>query len=87
MSANNPAQESLRSSHSATISRWFDRVLGYDFFISYAHADLPGYAEQQLQQAYVFLRRVENRLQMADDQQTHALPGNELAESQKCDQK
>ncbi|MGD8497836.1 MAG: bifunctional [glutamate--ammonia ligase]-adenylyl-L-tyrosine phosphorylase/[glutamate--ammonia-ligase] adenylyltransferase, partial [Chromatiales bacterium] len=39
---------------------------------------LPDYAEQQLQQAYVFLRRVENRLQMADDQQTHALPGNEL---------
>ncbi len=24
----------------------FDRVLGYDFFISYAHADSPGYAEQ-----------------------------------------
>lgn len=46
MSANNPAQESLHSTHSATISRLFDRVLGYDFFISYAHADLPGYAEQ-----------------------------------------
>ncbi|MGB5466309.1 MAG: toll/interleukin-1 receptor domain-containing protein, partial [Sedimenticolaceae bacterium] len=26
--------------------RLFDRVLGYDFFISYAHADSPGYAEQ-----------------------------------------
>ena len=27
-------------------SRLFDRVLGYDFFISYAHADAPGYAER-----------------------------------------
>lgn len=26
-------------------SRLFDRVLGFDFFISYAHADAPGYAE------------------------------------------
>ena len=31
---------------SAQVSRLFDRVLGYDFFISYAHADAPGYAEQ-----------------------------------------
>ena len=31
---------------SRQVSRLFDRVLGYDFFISYAHADAPGYAEQ-----------------------------------------
>ncbi|MGB5563293.1 MAG: toll/interleukin-1 receptor domain-containing protein [Sedimenticolaceae bacterium] len=31
---------------SGQVSRLFDRVLGYDFFISYAHADAPGYAEQ-----------------------------------------
>ena len=35
---------------------------------------LPPWAEVQLQEAYAFLRRVENRLQMAADQQTHALP-------------
>jgi len=26
--------------------RFLDRILGFDFFISYAHADAPGYAEQ-----------------------------------------
>ncbi len=34
-----------RSSADGWVSRLFDRVLGYDFFISYAHADAPGYAE------------------------------------------
>lgn len=38
---------------------------------------LPSWAEAQLQEAYAFLRRVENRLQMAADQQTHALPAEE----------
>ncbi len=38
---------------------------------------LPSWAEAQLQEAYIFLRRVENRLQMAADQQTHALPDDE----------
>ena len=31
---------------------------------------------EQLQQAYVFLRRVEHRLQMIDDQQTHEVPSD-----------
>jgi len=35
---------------------------------------LPPEAVADLQDAYEFLRRVENRLQMAADQQTHALP-------------
>jgi [glutamine synthetase] adenylyltransferase / [glutamine synthetase]-adenylyl-L-tyrosine phosphorylase len=35
---------------------------------------LPEHAVQQLVQAYRFLRRVENRLQMQNDQQTHRLP-------------
>ena len=35
---------------------------------------LPAEAVADLQGAYEFLRRVENRLQMAADQQTHALP-------------
>ena len=40
-----------------------------------------GYLEEEeveiLLQAYIFLRRVENRLQMAEDLQTHVLPANE----------
>lgn len=28
------------------VSRLFERVLGFDFFVSYAHADAPGYAEK-----------------------------------------
>lgn len=35
---------------------------------------LPPQTVSELQQAYNFLRRVENRLQMVDDAQTHALP-------------
>ncbi|HEY8265222.1 MAG TPA: bifunctional [glutamate--ammonia ligase]-adenylyl-L-tyrosine phosphorylase/[glutamate--ammonia-ligase] adenylyltransferase [Steroidobacteraceae bacterium] len=35
---------------------------------------LPAQTVSELQQAYTFLRRVENRLQMVDDAQTHALP-------------
>lgn len=35
---------------------------------------LPDYAVRQLKNAYVFLRRLENRLQEFGDQQTHTLP-------------
>ncbi|WP_018868083.1 MULTISPECIES: bifunctional [glutamate--ammonia ligase]-adenylyl-L-tyrosine phosphorylase/[glutamate--ammonia-ligase] adenylyltransferase [unclassified Thioalkalivibrio] len=35
---------------------------------------LPGYAVDQLERSYRFLRRIENRLQMLNDQQTHRLP-------------
>ncbi|MEJ2060260.1 MAG: bifunctional [glutamate--ammonia ligase]-adenylyl-L-tyrosine phosphorylase/[glutamate--ammonia-ligase] adenylyltransferase [Gammaproteobacteria bacterium] len=38
---------------------------------------VPEYAVEQLLTAYAFLRRTENRLQMAGDQQTHALPQEE----------
>lgn len=34
---------------------------------------------QELSEAYVFLRTVEHRLQMVDDQQTHSLPDDEAA--------
>ena len=36
-------------------------------------------AVMQLQEAYLFLRKLENRLQMLDDQQTHSLPDDALA--------
>jgi len=39
---------------------------------------LPADAVAELQQAYVFLRRLENRLQQLDDRQTHALPADDL---------
>ncbi|MGB5131948.1 MAG: bifunctional [glutamate--ammonia ligase]-adenylyl-L-tyrosine phosphorylase/[glutamate--ammonia-ligase] adenylyltransferase [Steroidobacteraceae bacterium] len=39
---------------------------------------LPAVAVAELQDAYEFLRRTENRLQMVADQQTHALPADEL---------
>ncbi len=35
---------------------------------------LPEHAARELREAYLFLRRVENRLQEADDRQTHELP-------------
>ncbi|PIP39202.1 MAG: bifunctional [glutamate--ammonia ligase]-adenylyl-L-tyrosine phosphorylase/[glutamate--ammonia-ligase] adenylyltransferase [Desulfobacterales bacterium CG23_combo_of_CG06-09_8_20_14_all_51_8] len=36
--------------------------------------NIPASVQQELTGAYVFLRYVENRLQMADDRQTHSLP-------------
>lgn len=38
---------------------------------------LPGYVVNTLTQAYVFLRRAENRLQAMADRQTHILPKND----------
>jgi len=46
-------------------------VLGY----------LPAYVTLQLSGAYVFLRRVENRLQAVADQQVHALPEEDTGRS------
>ncbi len=40
---------------------------------------LPAFATEQLIAAYAFLRRTENHLQMAGDQQTHRLPESEEA--------
>jgi [glutamine synthetase] adenylyltransferase / [glutamine synthetase]-adenylyl-L-tyrosine phosphorylase len=40
---------------------------------------LPGQAVAELRAAYVYLRRLENRLQMLNDAQTHQLPGEALA--------
>ncbi len=45
-----------------------------------ASGRLPAVAVADLQQAYDFLRRVENRLQAWADQQTHDLPDDELAQ-------
>jgi [glutamine synthetase] adenylyltransferase / [glutamine synthetase]-adenylyl-L-tyrosine phosphorylase len=39
---------------------------------------LPPRVAQELEMAYVFLRRLENRLQMLDDRQTHAIPEEPL---------
>lgn len=39
-----------------------------------ADKNIPGPVSEELTTAYIFLRHVENRLQMADDRQTHTLP-------------
>jgi len=39
---------------------------------------------QQLTQAYWFLRKLENRLQMLNDKQTHALPDDDLSQLRIC---
>ena len=39
---------------------------------------LPGRVARELEVAYGFLRRIENRLQMLGDQQTHTVPGDPL---------
>jgi len=40
---------------------------------------LPDQAVEELTRAYLFLRRLENRLQMVDDAQTHSMPAEKLA--------
>ncbi len=47
-------------------------ILGKSDFLSSSDA-------KQLQHSYVFLRRLENRIQQYQDRQTHDLPGDELA--------
>ena len=37
---------------------------------------IPAETEQELREAYVFLRRLEHRLQYVEDKQTHMLPGD-----------
>ena len=44
-----------------------------------AAGHLPAETAQQLADAYRFLRRVENRVQMLGDQQTHVLPDNTVS--------
>lgn len=49
MTAGEAAKAVDRAQHSTPLTRLLDRISGYDFFISYAHADAPGYAEQLTQ--------------------------------------
>ncbi|MEZ4577034.1 MAG: hypothetical protein R2875_03205 [Desulfobacterales bacterium] len=44
-----------------------------------AENNIPSEVKDELAAAYVFLRHVENRLQMADDRQTHSLPADTAA--------
>ena len=46
------ANDSRPTKGNGPISRWIDRLAGFDFFISYAHADLPGYADTLQQQLH-----------------------------------
>ena len=47
----------------------------------HATGHLPADTATQLAEAYRFLRRLENRVQMLGDQQTHAVPGDLLAQA------
>ena len=42
---------------------------------------IPADAEQELREAYIFLRRLEHRLQYVDDKQTHMLPEEPAAQA------
>lgn len=48
------------------------------------NGDLPAQTVEHLQQSYEFLRRLENRLQMLSDDQTHLLPADELNQARIC---
>ncbi|MDH5423513.1 MAG: bifunctional [glutamate--ammonia ligase]-adenylyl-L-tyrosine phosphorylase/[glutamate--ammonia-ligase] adenylyltransferase [Gammaproteobacteria bacterium] len=46
--------------------------------------DLPGQTVQHLLESYEYLRRLENRLQMLNDEQTHLLPKDEVSQARIC---
>jgi len=46
--------------------------------------DLPAQTVGHLLESYEYLRRLENRLQMLADEQTHLLPSDELAQARIC---
>ena len=46
--------------------------------------DMPEQTVKHLLESYEFLRRLENRLQMLSDEQTHLLPKDELQQSRIC---
>ncbi len=54
---------------SQSIKNGFEQIARYGY--------LDEQAVAQLEQAYIFLRRLENRLQMRNDEQTHVLPESE----------
>ena len=69
-----PSIPNVREQHSATQrspvpARLFDRILGFDFFISYSHADAQSYAER-LNQALLgagFKAFLDNEVYVAGD--------------------
>lgn len=48
------------------------------------HNDLPEKTVQHLLESYEYLRRLENRLQMLADEQTHLLPSDEISQARIC---
>lgn len=48
------------------------------------HNDLPEQTVKHLLESYEYLRRLENRLQMLADEQTHLLPADEISQARIC---
>ncbi len=48
------------------------------------HNDLPAQTVEHLLESYEYLRRLENRLQMLADEQTHLLPTDEVSQARIC---
>ncbi|MDH5393677.1 MAG: bifunctional [glutamate--ammonia ligase]-adenylyl-L-tyrosine phosphorylase/[glutamate--ammonia-ligase] adenylyltransferase [Gammaproteobacteria bacterium] len=48
------------------------------------HHDLPAQTVLHLLESYEYLRRLENRLQMLADEQTHLLPSDEITQARIC---
>ena len=48
------------------------------------HNDLPEQTVEHLLESYDYLRRLENRLQMLADEQTHLLPSDEITQARIC---
>ena len=66
-----------------TPDKLFDRVLGFDYFVSYAHADNPGYAESLVRQLKDsgFKAFLDKEVYVAGDELTSATTRRILASS------
>ena len=75
--------QAIQASHGARIPRILERNSLRSLLVLRSESLLSQEDFETLQRAYVFLRDVENKLQMVDDAQTHSLP-RELEELRIC---
>jgi len=75
--------QSLQAIHGARLPQILDRNTLQSLVLLLDQSFLSAEEFRTLQRAYLFLRDVENKLQMVDDAQTHSLP-RELEELQTC---
>jgi glutamate-ammonia-ligase adenylyltransferase len=75
--------QTIQATHGARLPQILDRNTLRSLVALRGHSLLSDGAFTTLQRAYLFLRDVENKLQMVDDAQTHSLP-RELEELRTC---